>query len=199
VPTVVDAATYYDDGMLRHDIYAMIATEIIALASVNPPVALIVHGHPLFLVSAAELLIEQAKDRGLRAVAVPAVSSFDVIMCVLGKDLAYGVQLFDASSFLINGWEVSPKCPSLFFQIATTLNPAVVREPDTHALAPLQRALLARFPPDHKCAAIYVPTSFLDEPVIHWLRLEALLDDDLELWRRPTLYVPELPTPRPAR
>src|SRR5471032_755910 len=75
---------YKDETEKRREIYLAIAERIVNdLSDTGGPMAFLVHGHPLFLVSASEYLIHLARSKGFSARAVPAVSSFDTLLCDL--------------------------------------------------------------------------------------------------------------------
>lgn len=193
-PKVHDMADAYVQGGQRREIYSSIAHEVVeAAAAGGGPVAFVVHGHPLFLVSASEYLLELAQERRLVARALPGVSSFDTLLTDLGIDLGYGVQIFDATSLLEQGWLPSPAIPALVFQLSTTLVGDVVSDTGPETVAPLVEQLLRVYPVEHACTVLHSVTHVLDVPQARVAPLGELPSDpQLELWRRPTLYLPAL-------
>lgn len=72
--------------------YTKISELIIATAKDNGPVSFIVHGHPLFLVSASEYTLDLAEENNLSVKILPGISSFDTLMCDLKIDYGYALQ-----------------------------------------------------------------------------------------------------------
>lgn len=191
---VRDVVTYYSVGQARADVYSRIADAVVERSEAEDVVGLAVHGHPLFLVSAAENVIRRGRDKGLRVRILPAVSSFDTLLCDLEVDYGYGLQMFDATTMLLRGWRPNPYIPLLVFQLATVLDSAVVnREPSPRSLEPLAARLRQFYPPDHECVIVRSAATPLEGPQKAIVRLDELdLKLSVPLWERPTLYVPEL-------
>ena len=125
---------------------------------------------------------------------LPAVSSFDTLLCDLGIDYGYGIQVFDATSLLVNRWMPNPRVPLLLFQIATTLNDRVERgQPSARHLLPLIEYLQDLYPFDHECLLVHSSSFILETPKKRRVRLRLLAKSrGLELWQRPTLYIPAI-------
>lgn len=190
---VHDLARLYEGQDVRQDVYAKIADLLVAEAQQSGPVALLVHGHPLFLVSAAEYTVSHAKQCGLVATVLPAVSSFDTLLCDLGIDYGYGIQIFDSTTMLHQGWPPNPTVPLLIFQLATTCNPLVVSTAPTGvALKPLVEFLTPVYGDDHQVRVVHSGAFLLEPTEIIGIPLSALGADSVDLERRPTLYVPPI-------
>jgi uncharacterized protein YabN with tetrapyrrole methylase and pyrophosphatase domain len=191
---VRDLAPLYDGERRRRDVYRKIADLLIGEALARPRVALVTYGHPLFLVSASELILKQAQSNGLKATVLPAVSSFDTLLCDLGVGYGHGVQIFDATSMLVNRWIPNPRVPLLLFQIATILNEGVERgQPSSRHLLPLVEYLQDLYPFDHECHVVHSASFILESPRKRRVRLRSLARSrGLDLWRRPSLYIPAI-------
>jgi hypothetical protein len=195
-PDVIDLySMYHDEREIRRDVYEAIARRIVEDACQGGgALAFIVHGHPLFLVSASEYILHFARDKGLVARALPAVSSFDTMLCDLEIDLGYGVQIFDPTTMILNKWHPNPRVPMLLFQLATLMNSNVLMsEPSPDILKPLQDFLTGHYPNDHKCYFLHSSSHILE----HAQKVECEIGslsktEGVELWKRPTLYVPGL-------
>jgi uncharacterized protein YabN with tetrapyrrole methylase and pyrophosphatase domain len=188
---VRDLAQLYEGYDVRQDVYKRIADLLVEDAASGGPVALLVHGHPLFLVSAAEYTLSLAKRRGLVTEVLPAVSSFDTMLCDLGIDYGYGVQIFDSTTLLDHGWAPNPAVPLLVFQLATTRNPLVVNTAPTGVvLKSLAEFLAATYGEDHLVKVVHSGAFLLEPTEVIDLPLSALASDSIDLERRPTLYVP---------
>jgi uncharacterized protein YabN with tetrapyrrole methylase and pyrophosphatase domain len=191
---VRDLADLYSGHTLRADVYRAISELLVAEAARQGPVGFVVHGHPLFLVSATEYTIELGRARGLNVRMLPAVSSFDTLLCDLEIDYGYGLQMYDATTLIQNQWKPNASVPTLIFQLATTMNAEVTRdEPSASVLRPLIDHLLKSYPPDHMCILVHSAAHLLEPTAKLAVKLEDLAArDDIELWRRPTLYVPSI-------
>lgn len=193
-PEVVDLAPMYEAATERSAVYRAISERLVAAARAAPGVGFMVHGHPLFLVSATEYTLELARDAKLEVAMLPGVSSFDTLLCDLQVDYGYGLQMFDTTTLLEQGWKPNPGVPMLLFQLATTNNPNVVAgDPDPRGLAPLVELLTAIYPPDHRCVLVHSSAHVLETTEHRELALSELVDAAHDqLWRRPTLYVPPI-------
>ncbi|WP_037364655.1 SAM-dependent methyltransferase [Amycolatopsis orientalis] len=188
---VEDLAPLYNGQTVRDDVYHEISHRLVESALDSAPVAFLVHGHPLFLVSATEYTLELAEHHDLRVSVLPAVSSFDTLLCDLRIDYGYGVQIFDTTTLLKAGWTPNPQVPLLLFQLASTLNRAVISgDPDQGALRPLIDLLAPLYGADHRVQVVWSSAHILEASSITELPIRELATTDLELWRRPTLYVP---------
>lgn len=191
---VRDVVDFYSTSATRPDVYSSVADAVVERADLEDTIGLLVHGHPLFLVSAAEYTIERGRNRGLRVRVLPAVSSFDTLLCELEVDYGYGLQLFDATTMLQHGWLPNPCLPLLVFQLATILTDAVISaDPSPAALEPLVRRLREVYGPTHRCVMVRSAGHVLEATQKVWVTVEQL-DRELTvpLWERPTLYVPSL-------
>lgn len=188
---VRDLSALYEGEEVRKDVYRKISELLVEEAENGGPVGLLVHGHPLFLVSATEYTLHLAKQKHLVTSVVAAVSSFDTLMCDLEIDYGYAVQLFDSTTMLDNGWLPNPEVPLLIFQLATTSNPLVVTaRPNGEALKPLMDHLLPIYGGDHQVKVVHSGAFLLEQTEIIELPLAAIADDKIDLERRPTLHVP---------
>jgi len=194
-PQVVDLASLYTSSSSRPDIYRRISEELIAATSQHEVVGFLVHGHPLFLVSASEYTLELAEAHHVTVHILPGVSSFDTILCDLAIDHGYGMQLFEATTLVKNGWRPNPALPTLIFQLATLMTDEVVREPrGCESLKALVDLLTPLYPAGHLCKIVHSAAHLLEPSTTVTIALEKLSStDEVELWTRPTLYVPSCP------
>lgn len=188
---VEDLASMYTGHTVRDDVYHQISHRLVDAALDSAPVAFLVHGHPLFLVSATEYTLDLAERHDLRVSVLSAVSSFDTLLCDLRIDYGYGVQIFDTTTLLKAGWAPNPQVPLLLFQLASTLNRAVISgDPDREGLRPLVDLLVPLYGADHRVQVVWSSAHVMEASSITEISLRELTTADLELWRRPTLYVP---------
>lgn len=190
-PEVVDLANMYEGLTMRQDAYQAIADRVVSEAAEAPPVAFLVHGHPLFLVSASEYMLALAERESVRTTVLPGVSSFDTLMCDLGIDLGYGLQMFDTSTMLLHRWTPNPAIPMLLFQLATTMEPRITKENRAGtALAPVIDLLVPLYGEDHETYLISSAAGVLEKADVTQIPLAGLNSESVDLTRRPTLYVP---------
>jgi len=184
-------ADLYDGATHRPDVYREMSQVLVEEAAKGPGVAFVVHGHPLFLVSATEYTIELAESRGLRVSLIPGVSSFDTLLCDLGIDLGYALQMYDASTLIQGAYTLDPRVPTLVFQLATTLNASVTRgEVDAAVLQPLVDYLVRYFPEEHPCTVVHSGATLLERTEKVETTLGLLASSPVDLRFRPTMFIP---------
>lgn len=190
-PEVEDLAPLYEGHTVRDDVYHQISHRLVEAALDSAPVAFLVHGHPLFLVSATEYTLDLAERHDLRISVLPSVSSFDTLLCDLRIDYGYGVQIFDTTTLLKAGWTPNPQVPLLLFQLASTLNRNVINgDPDHESMRPLIELLAPLYGAQHSVQVVWSSAHAVEGSSITEVSIQELAMADLELWRRPTLYVP---------
>jgi hypothetical protein len=187
-----DLADLYEGESVRDDVYRKVSRTLVDSALVaGGPVGLLVHGNPLFLVSATEYTLELAEEHDLRVTVLPALSSFDTLLCDLKLDYGYALQMYDTTTLLTSGWAPNPQVPLLLFQLSSTLNRAVIPgTPPAHGLVPLQDLLVPLYGADHQVDLVHSAAHALESSNITRFPLGALATMGLDLWRRPTLHVP---------
>lgn len=74
---VHDLAGLYGNHTIRRDVYKEISETLVRKAASGARVSFIVHGHPLFLVSASEYTLDLAASEGVNVKVLSAVSSFE--------------------------------------------------------------------------------------------------------------------------
>jgi hypothetical protein len=191
---VIDLAEQYTGRTERAEVYHEISRILVEEAARGPGVAFLVHGHPLFLVSATEYTLELARERALRVEMLPGVSSFDTLLCDLQVDYGYALQMYDTTTLLEHGWAPNPRVPMLLFQLSTTLNARVVEgDPDPEVLRPIVDLLAKTYGPDHRCVLVHSGAHLLETTERRDVAIAELIEHaGGELWRRPTLYVPPI-------
>ncbi|WP_367319774.1 SAM-dependent methyltransferase [Streptomyces sp. HUAS ZL42] len=190
-PEVIDVADMYEGLTMRQAAYKAIADRVVSEAAAAPPVAFLVHGHPLFLVSASEYMLDLAQRQSVRTSVLPGISSFDTLMCDLGVDFGYGLQMFDTTTLLMHGWIPNPEVPMLLFQLATTMELRITKENRTGtALEPIVDLLAPLYGENHETYLISSASSILETADVTRIPLAALQSESIDLTGRPTLYVP---------
>jgi len=189
---VRDLSEMYEGQQVRSEVYRSISDLLVSEALTAPGVSFVVHGHPLFLVSATEYTLESARANGLTVRMLPGLSSFDTLLCDLEIDYGYGLQIFDSTTMISCRWYPNPAIPALIFQLATTLSGSVTRdEPQPAVLQPLIQHLRQIYPGQQRCVVVHSSTHVMEGATLISTTLEQLMyEPDLALWKRPTLYVP---------
>ena len=192
IRTVFDI--YEQTDRSRAEIYREVAARVVSEGQQLNRVALVVFGHPLFLISASEYVSHLGRESGFTVRVLPAVSSFDTILCDIEEDLGYGVQIYCAENLLDHKYRIDPRVPLLLFQLTQFKDPKLIRSaPDPGVFAPLVDYLLQYYPADHKCQMVLSSTHVLETAQKIELRLDELTRrQDLLLDWRPTLYVPQI-------
>lgn len=190
---VHDMAYLYKDELYRQDVYKKISELIIETAKDNGPVSFIVHGHPLFLVSASEYTIDLAKENNLSVKILPGISSFDTLMCDLKIDYGYALQFFDSTTLINHNWSLNTEVPLLIFQLSTTNNKEIMLgEINGSALSPLKEHLIKFYPEEHEAYIIHSATQILEISDIRKIKIQDITSKEILLNNRPTLYIPPI-------
>ena len=90
--------SFYDESTNWDTLYQRIAEELCALAKQHPPVFYAVPGHPLIGEASVQLLLQQARERGLSTRVVAGLSFLEPVCTALELDpFAAGMQVMDAT------------------------------------------------------------------------------------------------------
>jgi len=171
------------------DRYLAIADTVLGAVEADPPVALLCPGNPLLSNAIGRYLVTQARERGFRAVALPAVSPIDDAVCITGLDVgAYGLQVFDARRVVEKALPINPGVPVLLLQLASVATggaegPAAVTALD---LTPLVRQLGRFYPPTHRVVHIRAEEA---RPRTRSHPLAQLVDAATEITTASTLFI----------
>lgn len=188
---VRDLIDLYHGQENRRDVYREISQILVEESAHGPGVGFLVHGHPLFLVSATEYTLELAATAGRRVQMLAGVSSFDTLLCDLAVDFGYALQMYDASTLITASIAPNPRVPLLVFQLATTMNPTIIRnDPTPGVLRPLVDHLLQVYPEHHKVTVVHSAATAWEPSAIAQMPLGELFNTAVDLSARPTLYVP---------
>lgn len=190
---VIDCIEFYNSSTtkIRSDIYDSISDKIIENSlNTNEPIGFIVHGHPLFLVSASERLIEKAEKHSILVRTLAAVSSIDTLLVDLQIDFGYACQIYDSTFFCNNNINFEPKVPLILFQLSTLNNPNVVKgHVSTSVLLPLYNKLIKHYHETHNIKIIHSASHLLEKSTILDLSLKDIISTDLNISNRPTMYI----------
>ena len=136
--------------------YLDIAGFILREAELDPPVAFLVPGNPLFLNSITRFLVQAARERTIEIDLFPGVSLLDALISDLGLDVtSRGLQVFDARHVLTTGAVVNSRVPLLVLQVGgLQALEAASTDPAADAGAGLTGLLLRHYPADHPASLI---------------------------------------------
>lgn len=178
----------------RSEIYRLVAKRIVSSARDASRTAFVAFGHPGFLISASHYTGELATAEGVDVVVLPGVSTFDTLLCDLGEDLGYGVQIFCAENLVENKFTLDPRVPLLLFQLTQFRNRYLITStPAPEDLRPIVTYLSTYYPADHKCKLVVSATNVLERELIVGCSIRDIADRaDLPWDLRPTLFVPQL-------
>jgi MazG family protein len=90
--------SFYDESTSWDTLYQRIAQEICTLAEQHPPVLYAVPGHPLIGEASVQLVLQQARERGLSTNIVAGLSFLEPVCAALELDpFTAGMQIMDAT------------------------------------------------------------------------------------------------------
>jgi uncharacterized protein YabN with tetrapyrrole methylase and pyrophosphatase domain len=191
-PRVLSLRRYQGDGKSHRRTYKAIAAAVTRSATLRPPVAFAIFGHPLVYVSLANWLLARP-PRGLRVKALPAVSALDCLFVDLRLDPAdAGLQMYDANQLLLRRRPLQPDVPCLIWQPAgvesTYATTAWSRPQRFHRL---RDYLLGFYPKEHRVVlALSATTSRRTAPRLKRIALGRLEEARREIDGGATLFIP---------
>ncbi len=186
---------YYIDGRNRTTIYSDITKHILQSARENPPVAFLMHGHPLVFSSISQLIIEEGEKSGIPVEVVPAVSSLDRMFVDLNLDIAdRGIQIFHTSMAIANHLTLNPHVDSLFLQIGS-VGDNTARRNETVSLEGVRsfsQYLLDFYPGHHDVIVIECAIELGFESRLTEITIDRLPEAALAFNYNASAYVPAL-------
>jgi uroporphyrin-III C-methyltransferase len=182
---------FYVEGEPRMHAYHAMVDEILRHVREGLHVCVAFEGHPGVFVHASHAAIRQAREEGYRAWMLPGVPTQSVLFCDLLIDPAeFGSQTFDATDFLLRGYEPDVTSILVLWQVGsigdTTFNPRSTSARNVQVLA---EVLGRHYGPEHEVVAYQAPVLAVGAPGIRRLPLNRLGEVDLGA---ATLFVPPL-------
>jgi hypothetical protein len=133
--------------------------------------------------------LRRAKERGLGATLLPAVSAEDCLFADLGIDPArHGCQSFEATDFLIRHRPASITSVLILRQIGLIGEFMLMGRRNQRGIQVLTEVLTDSYGPSHQVAVYEAAPFWLSEPVVQWVPLERLPGAAITDFS--TLYVP---------
>lgn len=187
-PNAQSLSELYRPGPSRRQIYAEMVEQILEAVRGGANVCALFYGHPGVYVSPSHLAVAQARQEGYQARMLPGISAEDCLFADLGVDPAdYGWQSYDATDFLLRGYEPDPASALVLWQVDALgkLDSSLGQEPGSlRVLAERLRELY----PDELELVFYLASSFPIAPSrVERVRLDVL--GQLEEAPAPTLYI----------
>lgn len=133
--------------------------EILLHVRAGEDVCVAFYGHPGVFVLPSHAAISRAREEGLPARMLPAVSAEDCLFADLGLDPAGGCQSYEATDFVLRPRAVDPSALLLLWQVGA-VGVRDARAPDRNpALRLVAEELGRHYPADHE-AVLYVAAPF---------------------------------------
>jgi Protein containing tetrapyrrole methyltransferase domain and MazG-like (predicted pyrophosphatase) domain len=190
---VVDLRSkYYLEGRNRMDIYRDITKHVMEGARKTPPVALLMHGHPLLFVTLAQWIQDLAGQEKLSVEVIPAVSCLDRLFVDLNLDIGpKGIQIFAANLAMSQNLPLNPRVDCLLFQIGAPFGLQHEFRPTyPEDIAPLQEYLLRYYPSENPVTVVESAIELGPESKLSHGRLGALQELALAFNYTASLYIP---------
>ena len=182
----------YGEEQPRESGYGRAAECVIAAALDHPPVTFALHGHPLIAAHPPFLVMERARELGLRVRVLAGVSAIGTVLADLRIDpVVGGMQMYEATDLLLRRRPLQPDVPALIWQIGpleTCLHS--MRVSGAHRFERFVAHLSLFYPPRHEMAAVYSPPHPLLKPRILRFALEDMGSHAAEIHSGFTLYIP---------
>jgi uncharacterized protein YabN with tetrapyrrole methylase and pyrophosphatase domain len=189
-----ESLAYPRDGRPRRAIYAAMVERILSELQRSEKVCAVFYGSPAVLAFPAHEAVRRARREGHRAVLVPGVSFLECLFADLDLDPGEGgCQIFEARSFLENGYCFDTRANLVLCQIALAANrgPFSSASPNvSHGLDRLCQRLLEHYPLAHELVLYQAAAHPLESPNIQPIRLDRLSSAPVS--EVSTLWVPPL-------
>jgi hypothetical protein len=191
---VIDLMRMYNEGALRTENYERVAETIIEAVNETQCVGYVSYGNPLAYDSVAQSLVHSAGEAGLPFRVVAGISSIDTLLCDLGRDMAPGLQIYEAS------WLVAARIPLqtdiavILLQLGTfgSLRTHYKEPPSPAALSGLLTYLGRFYPLSHQVFLVR-STNHGDRPSnIRVLNLGDICSSRTEDILNASMYIPAL-------
>lgn len=187
---------FYEPGLPREEIYSTIAEEIVKAAREGRRVCAAFYGHPGFLARPAHEAIARAREEGIAARMLPAVSALDCLFTDLGVDPAdTGLQSYEATDFLLHARRPDTSAALVLWQLSVIGKTRWSPEPDYGGVRFLVEHLERWYPVEHEVIA-YEASPFPGVPTPRIERVPLGELAEARLTPMSTLYVP--PSTPPA-
>jgi uncharacterized protein YabN with tetrapyrrole methylase and pyrophosphatase domain len=191
-PAVHNLISEYKDRQNRLDTYRTMAARVVAAALEEPPVSLVVYGHPTFLVYPSTLIRKAARLLDLRVHTAAGISSLDTMLIDLDLEPGMnGLQIYDANAVLVEHRKLDPEVPCLLLQVEaveSVFHMEAASRPSRFRR--LTEHLLQFYPGDHVVTSIRSSSFPIFEPELIHFQLQELGNEFADKRLGGTVYLP---------
>ena len=150
----------YRPGRDRSEVYEEIVEAVMAKVRSGRDVCMVTYGHPLVFDDSSHEAVRRARAEGFPARVLSAISSMDCLFVDLGIDPgSRGLQLFDATDFLVHRRTPDPSVPLLLWQFTVVGRTKTTGTVNRRGLQMLATRLAELYGEDHE-VVIYEATPF---------------------------------------
>ena len=180
----------------REDVYEEIVETTLTRVRAGRDVCLVTYGHPAVFDDASQESVRRAIAEGYEARLLPAVSALDCLFVDLEVDPgAHGLQLHDATDFLIHRRTPDVTVPLVLWQVSVIGRTRASDTVNREGLAILAERLAELYGHDHE-VVVYEASPFpVGGPLIERVALDRL--PDAGVTGLCSLYVPPVSTATP--
>lgn len=192
LPPLESLSQAYKKNRQRHENYREAGRIVLDALETERPIAYLTPGNPVTFDRVAEEILQGARERRLRAVVIPGISSVDTVLVDLQQELAPGMQIYEASWFV--GMKVRPdtrlSCLLVQTSLFVTSYPIIDRKPQPDALALLKEYLFQFYPPDHLMVLVRSGAGWSDPASVYPVALKSLDNIPAEFQLGASMYIP---------
>lgn len=196
-PPLSSLSVAYRSDRPRTDDYADAGEVVLDAAASESPVAYLPQGNPLIWDAVTQRILEGARARGFRTKVVPGISFIDTMVVDLERDVAPGIQIYDASWALAAEIHLDTRAACILGQVGQFRNrhPLTETMPQATAMEALRDYLLRYYPCEHPIVLVRSQTAGSGQPFVRPLTLSELAaaPEDHQLW--PSIYIPPVVGP----
>jgi precorrin-3B methylase len=194
---VTDLHEEYEEGSDRFDTYRRMADRVLNNAkNTNKSITHAPYGHPSIFVSPTRLIQEEGPKHGLRVKVVPGISAIDCIFAEIGLDPGTnGVQMYEASDFLLRKFEPNPYVPLFLWQIgAIETGLYSMKKSKPERFSRIRQYLESFYPKSHILYLLRTATYPFTNSEQHGFQLKNFEKQHYKIDPVHTLYIPPVDT-----
>jgi len=187
----------FDNGKDYAEAYVDVADYVLKQAVLEPPVALLVPGNPMFQNTLSRFLVQTARQRSIAVRVFPSVSIVDALISDIGLDVtAGGLQVFDARQIVRREWTINARIPLFLLSLGGLFEAAADEASRVESLAALGVHLARFYPHGHPVTLVTHSTGRGD--IKHsTVRLGRLANLAPHVMMASALFVDVVPRPQP--
>lgn len=172
----------------RTEVYEDIVSTILSWVRKDLDVCVAFYGHPGVFDDTGHEAVRRAREEGYSAKMLPGISAADCLFVDLGVDPGDGLQMFDATDFLLHRRTPDVTVPMVLWQMSVIGVTRTTGTVDRSGLEVLSDRLAELYGPDHE-VVVYEASPFpVGEPMIERCAVRSLADANVT--GLSTLYVP---------